>query len=291
MVGRPVGGLNVSRNFSLNPYRLPYPTGSQNFVLQARSLVKYFVNGTMIKSEYLPAGNYTAKDIPLNNGLNTIVIEATDDLGQKKVFIFRSAASINLLNEGENRFDISYGTPIFDQNFKREYRHQDGNLLSSFFQYGFSSSFSTSVYGQNQKNFTLLGSEMVKATVIGNIGAGVAHSEIDALKGEAEALSYQFVGSGTKWYFSHSLGLRYEHKGEDFRTSTFDTTSTVQNTYSGNYALPIAGYLTTTHPPKNIVSRPTPPFVVVVTSGPLWAHGGVFHPPTTNATAMVLTPP
>lgn len=244
MVGRPLGGLNISRNFSLNPYRLPYPTGSQNFVLQSRSFVKYFVNGTMIKSEYLPAGNYTAKDIPLNNGLNTILIEATDDLGQKKVFVFKSAASINLLNEGESRFDLSYGTPIVDQNFKREYRHEDGNLLSSFFQYGFNPSFSTSLYGQGQKNHNLLGAELIQATFLGNFGAGYARSHLESLSGDAVGLSYQFLGSGTKWYFSHSIGMRYEHRSEEFRTSILDSKSALQNNYSANYALPIAGHMT-----------------------------------------------
>lgn len=244
MVGRPIGGINVSRNFSLNPYRLPYPSGAQEFSLQARSLVKYFVNGTMIKSEYLPPGNYTARDIPLNNGLNTIIIEATDELGIKKVFIFKSAASINLLNEGESKFDISYGTPIFDQNFKREYRHEDGNLLSSFFQYGFNSTLSSSVYGQNQKDFTLVGTEVIKATVIGNLGAGVAHSANDALSGEAEALSYQFLGTGKDWFANHSLGLRYEHRDKEFRSSLLDTMSVVQNNYAANYALPLAKFLT-----------------------------------------------
>lgn len=33
MVARPLGGVNIARNFSLNPYRLPYPTGNQNFTL------------------------------------------------------------------------------------------------------------------------------------------------------------------------------------------------------------------------------------------------------------------
>ncbi len=244
MIGRPIGGINIARNFSLNPYRLPYPTGTQNFVLQSRSLVKYYVNGTMIKSEYLPAGNYTAKDIPLNNGLNTIMIEATDELGQKKVFVFRSSASINLLNEGESKFDLSYGTPFMDQNYSRDYRSQDGNLLSGFYQYGFNSSFSTSVYGQNQKNYSLLGSELIKATVIGNLGTGLAHSQVGDQNGTAQSLNYQFLGSGTKWYFSHSLGLRYEHRQLGFRSGPFDSASTVQNNYSGNYALPVAGYLT-----------------------------------------------
>lgn len=244
MVGRPLGGVNFSRNFSLNPYRLPYPSGSQDFVLQSRSLVKYFVNGTMIKSEYLPAGNYTAKDIPLNNGMNVVMIEATDDLGQKKVFVFKTAASINLLNEGESRFDVSFGTPFIDQNFKREYREEDGNLLSSFFQYGFNSAFSASLYGQGQKNHSLLGTELIKATTLGNFGAGYARSHFGTLDGDAQSLNYQYLGSGNKWYFSHSLGARYEHRAEDFRTSILDAQSAVKNVYALNYALPVAGYMT-----------------------------------------------
>lgn len=244
MVGRPIGGVNIARNFSLNPYRLPYPTGSQDFALQSRSLVKYIVNGSLIKSEYLPAGNYSAKDIPLNNGLNTIVIEATDDLGQKKVFVFRTAASINLLNEGESRFDLSYGTPFQDQNFTRDYKSDDGNLFSGFYQYGFNSSFSASGYAQNQKEHTLLGTEVIKATSIGNFGAGYADSKFNELHGNAESLTYQYIGSGKQWYFSQSLGLRYEHRSEEFRNNIFDVRSAVQNNYSANYALPISGQMT-----------------------------------------------
>jgi len=159
---QPLGGVSVSRNFSLNPYRLPYPTGVQNFTIQSRSLVNYFVNGSLIRSEYLPAGNYTAKDIPLNNGLNTIIVEATDGLGQKKVFIFRSASSINLLNAGESRFDMSHGIPFIDQNFNRDYQYSDGKLTSGFYQYGISSSFSFSGYGQNRQDFTLFGAEVIQ---------------------------------------------------------------------------------------------------------------------------------
>lgn len=244
MSGRPLGGVNIGRNFSLNPYRLPFPTGAHNFILQSRSLVKYFVNGTLIKSEYLPPGNYTAKDIPLNNGLNTVVIEATDELGIKKVFVFRTASSINLLNQGESRFDLSYGTPIFDQNFEREYRHEDGNLFSGYFQYGFHPTFSASAYAQNQKEFNLLGTELIKATILGNFGVGAAQSKREELNGSAQSLTYQFLGSGTKWYFSHSLGLRYEHREQDFRSSLFDSQSVAKNVYSANYALPVSGYFT-----------------------------------------------
>lgn len=244
MQSRPIGGVNIARNFSLNPYRVPYPTGTQNFTLQSRSLVKYYVNNSLIKTEFLPAGNYTAKDIPLNNGLNTILIEATDDLGQKQYFTFRSAASINLLNEGESRFDLSYGTPFSDEKFKRVYRSQDKELFSGFFQYGFTSEFSASLYLQNQNETNLSGSEIIKATALGNFSLGHARSRSETIEGYANSVGYQYMTQGLKWYQTHTLGLRWENRSEGFRTSPLDVRSVVSNNYSASYTLPIASLLT-----------------------------------------------
>lgn len=244
MVGRPMGGLNIQKNFTLNPYRLPFPTGTQDFTLKSRSLVKYFVNNILVKTEYLPAGNYTAKDIPLNNGLNTILIEATDELGEKQVFVFRSSASINLLNQGEGRFDFSYGVPFMDNPDKRTYRYQEGKVFSGFYQYGISSELSASLYLQNQQDFNLLGAEVIQATPIGNFSYGHAQSSSAAVNGSANGASYQFVNQGKRWYQSHSVGLRYENRGQDFRSTLFDVASVVQNNYAATYTMPVASAFT-----------------------------------------------
>ena len=244
MQAKPMGGVNIQRNFSLNPYRLPFPTGSQNFALRARSLVKYFVNGALVKTEYLPAGNYTAKDIPLNNGLNTILIEATDDLGVKQTFIFRTSASINLLNRGESRFDLSYGTPFQDTANKRTYIEKDGKLFSGFYQYGFSSIFSGSAYMQSQSDFNLLGAEIIQATTIGNFNLGHAESRDKVSHGGANSLFYQYVSQGVRWFDSHSIGLRYENRSEEFKSGLLDQFSKLKDTYAATYTLPVASVMT-----------------------------------------------
>lgn len=244
MAPRPMGGINIQRNFSLNPYRLPYPTGTQDFTIKSRSLVKYFVNGVLIKTEYLSAGNYSATDIPLNNGLNTIVIEATDELGQKQIFTFRSTTSINLLNKGESRFDLSYGTPFIDSAQKRSYLYDEGEVFSGFYQYGLTPEVSASAYLQNQQDLNLLGSEVLTATVLGNFSFGHARSFSSRESGHAESLGYQLVSQGKHWYHSHSLGLRYEGRSEDFQTTPFDITGVVKNNYGINYAIPIANVMT-----------------------------------------------
>lgn len=244
MVARPLGGVNIQRNFSLNPYRLPYPTGHQTFTLGSRSFVKYYVNSVLVKSEYLMAGNYNAKDIPLNNGLNTVTIEATDDLGQKKIFVFKSSSNINLLNEGESRFDLSYGAPFTDFNFKREYQERDGKVFSGFYQYGFSSLFSSSLYLQNQDKISLYGTELIQAIPIGNLTFGYARSDSDSLEGSAGSLGYQLITQGKKWFDSHTLSLRYEGRSPGFRTTVLDAAANVQNAYAANYTIPISNVMT-----------------------------------------------
>ena len=244
MVGRPMGGINIARNFSLNPYRLPFPTGNQNFTLRSRSLVKYFLNSVLVKTEYLQAGNYSAKDIPLNNGLNTITIEATDDLGQKQFFTFRTSSSINLLNEGESRFDVSYGTPFTDTVLKREYSERNGKVFSGFYQYGFSSLFSSSAYMQNQDKFSLLGAELIHATKLGNFTLGGAKSLDDDRNGNATSAGYQLITQGSEWFDSHTLGLRYENRSEGFKTTLLDLSSSVKNNYAANYTVPLSNLLT-----------------------------------------------
>lgn len=244
MVAKPLGGVNIQRNFSLNPYRLPYPTGNQNFTLKSRSFVKYYVNSVMVKSEYLQAGNYSAKDIPLNNGLNTIMIEATDDLGQKQVFVFKASSNINLLNEGESRFDVSYGAPFLDTNFQRKYIERDGKVFSGFYQYGFSSLFSSSLYMQNQGKFNLYGTELIQAIPIGNLTAGAARSQFGEQTGNAGSLGYQLITQGKRWFDSHTLSLRYENRSKEFKTQLTDIASAVQNVYAANYTIPVSNILT-----------------------------------------------
>lgn len=244
MSPQPMGGINVQKLFSLNPYRLPYPTGTKSFSLKARSFVKYFVNGSLVKSEYLPSGNYTISGIPLNNGLNTILIEATDDMGFKQIFSFSSTTNINLLNVGESRFDLSYGLPFTDMSLKRNYADEEDKLFSSFYQYGFSTDFSASLYLQNQRNFNLIGSEAIKATRMGSFSFGHAQSLESSIEGQAWSLNYQFMSQGMQWHQFKTLGLRYENRSNDFRSRINDSSSLIKDNYGINYSLPLLTRLT-----------------------------------------------
>lgn len=240
---RPIGGVSLSRNFTLNPYRTPYPKFNRDFIVKTRSRVTYFVNGNLIKSEYLSPGRYAVRDVPLVNGINNVVVEIEDDLGRKEIVTFQQTTSINLLNDGESRFDISVGYPFQDINFKRNYE-KDDLLTSGFFQYGLNSIFTSALYAQNFSNFNLGGLESILATNVGNFSFGAAYGGDDKFKGSVYSLGYNLSVIRPEWASAHNLNIRYEKRDSDFIQTWESNPARIKNLYALNYGLPIMSRLT-----------------------------------------------
>jgi outer membrane usher protein FimD/PapC len=240
---RPIGGFNIGRNFFLNPYRTPYPKFSRDFIVKTRSKVTYFVNGNLVKSEFLAPGRYSVRDIPLVNGINNILVEIEDDLGRKEVLTFQQTTSINLLNDGESKFDLSVGYPFKDINQKREYE-KDSLLTSAFYQQGLNSFFTAALYGQNFQDFNLAGAETIFATHIGNFSVGGARGVDQAYGGSVYNLGYNLSIIRPEWFSAHNLNIRHEIREADFIQTWGAQPLRVKNLTSVYYSLPIYELLT-----------------------------------------------
>lgn len=240
---RPVGGVSIARNFFLNPYRTPYPKLNRDFVVKTRSKVTYFVNGNLIKSEFLAPGRYAVRDVPLVNGINNIIVEIEDDLGRKEVINFQQTTSINLLNNGESKFDLSVGYPFQDINQKRQY--EETNVLTSgFFQYGFTSNFTAATYGQHFDSFKLGGVETILATGIGNFSLGGAYGGDKTYQGSVYALGYNLAIVRNEWFSAHNLNIRHEVRESDFVQTWNSAPQRIKNLSAINYSLPLFKMLT-----------------------------------------------
>jgi outer membrane usher protein len=240
---RPIGGVSVGRNFFLNPYRTPYPKFNKDFVVKTRSKVTYFVNGNLIKSEFLAPGRYAVRDVPLVNGINNIVVEIEDDLGRKEVINFQQTTSINLLNNGESKFDLSVGYPFQDINQKREYE-KDNVLTSGFYQHGLTDYFTAAAYAQNYDRFNLGGIETILATSIGNFSLGGAYGGDNTNSGSVYSLGYNLAIVRTEWFSAHNLNIRHEIRESDFIQTWGSAPSRIKNLSSVNYSLPLFKMLT-----------------------------------------------
>ncbi|MDO9183675.1 MAG: hypothetical protein Q7U04_14775, partial [Bacteriovorax sp.] len=228
-----LGGVSFYRDFSLNPYRIAGPTSSFEFDVETRSLVKTYVNNTILKTEYMNPGRYSVKDIPLNNGINKIIVELIDDFGKKKILIFNEAGSLDLLAPGLNRYSMAAGYTSLDTVTTKKYDDKNGAFLTGFYQHGFNKYWSSGGYTQANSNFTMLGVNNILATSYGNWAFDLVGSKNKNHAGNAFQVTYQLNIFGAYWYDSHTLTTKVEYRspwfneaGESFE-SRFDLITSV----------------------------------------------------------------
>jgi outer membrane usher protein len=215
---RQLGGVSIARNFNLNPYRNNLPSAAQEFLLVNSSRVNTFVNGALVRSEFLQPGRYELTQIPLNNGLNSIVVEATDDSGQKQVFQFQQTSSLQLLHPGETRFDLSAGYQSIDRGRELRYLTDDNEVVSGFVQYGWNNWLTTGLYAQQEGSFAMQGGEFTFALPVGLISMGSAHGKNRDYGGQYYSFLYQINQIGRHWYNNRQLNLSVDHRDQDFQT-------------------------------------------------------------------------
>jgi outer membrane usher protein len=237
MNASPIGGVQIARNFTLDPYRIPFPQGQGSFTLRTRSQVRTFVNGVLIKDEILPAGNYDLRDVPLINGLNTVIVETTDELGAKQIFEFRLPTSVGLLKEGEWNFSLSHGKPFRDIELKREYT--ESPLSSGYVQYGLTQAFSLGGYAQSQDDFLLTGGEFGYATTFGNLFLGTVMSRKDETSAGGGSLTWQLQNLGSKLFDTYNLTLRHERFGDGFQNQNLGLPANLKAQWQSNITLPV----------------------------------------------------
>lgn len=236
--GRSVGGVSLYKDFSLNPYRVTSPTSSFEYEITSRSLVRTIVNGAVLKTEYQNPGHYSIKDIPLNNGLNRIVVEITDDFGKKSVLVFNESSSLDSLAESMSRYSLVAGYPVNDTENRRDYDQSGGAFYSAFYQHGVKKGWTLGGYSQGNNDFTMLGASNIFSTSLGNISFDTAGSKNSFKSGKALLANYQLNLFGTQWYDSHTLSLRFEHRSPWFNETGAVIFNRFDYSATANYSVP-----------------------------------------------------
>lgn len=237
--GQALGGISFYRDFSINPYLRAAPTSTYEYEINSRSLVKTYLNNTLVKSEYMSAGTYSVKDVPLNNGLNKILVEATDEFDKKKVFIFNDASSIESLAPGLARYSVAAGFPAIDNDVSKKYKNDYGPTLSSFYQQGITKHYTLSGYLQGNNQFSLLGTNNILATIYGNFILDAATSKNKYKTGEVFATTYQRNFFDTHWYSTHTLTTKLEYRTPWFNETGVNQQNNFDLTTTASYSIPL----------------------------------------------------
>lgn len=237
-----MGGVAVYSEYALNPYRTFTPTSAFEYLIESRSLVKTYINGSLIKSEYMSPGRYAVRDIPLNNGINRIVLEITDEFGVTRKLNFNEASSIDLIAQGNYRYSLASGAIAQDTDKGKDY--SEDVFTSGFMQYGLLRNWTAGIYSEGSRKYQMLGTNHIFATRLGSFSFDLVGNKNKQHTGFLSQVSYQLNLTGKDWYDTHTLTTKIEAKspwynasGEVFRNRT-DWSAFL------NYNLPLAAQMT-----------------------------------------------
>jgi outer membrane usher protein len=82
-----LGGISVSREFTLDPYLFRYPALGISGALLTPSTVDLYVNGILVRQEQLPPGPFALQNLPLLSGSGVTRLVIRDAFGRESAKI------------------------------------------------------------------------------------------------------------------------------------------------------------------------------------------------------------
>lgn len=172
---RPMGGVALFTQFSLDPSHLTLPGGNYEVFLAKPSKVMVFINDQLIQVLDLPAGRHNLRDFPFNSGLNDLRLEITDDSGRTEVQRYTYFSSADLLKPGLNEVTYAWGQPSHDDIGKRTYDSKDSTISISH-RRGMTQWLTLGLNVQHDPFQTITGAETLISTKIGYFSLEPAYS-------------------------------------------------------------------------------------------------------------------
>ncbi|HTI53842.1 MAG TPA: fimbria/pilus outer membrane usher protein [Verrucomicrobiae bacterium] len=108
-----VGGFSVSREFTLDPYFVRFPTVGLSGAVLTRSVAEVYVNGQLLRREFLPPGPFELRNLPAPVGSGTAEVILRDAFGRQQVISSPFYFTSSLLRAGVQEWS-------YDVGFRRE---------------------------------------------------------------------------------------------------------------------------------------------------------------------------
>nr|WP_238360974.1 fimbria/pilus outer membrane usher protein [Iningainema tapete] len=212
----PMAGITVTKNFSLQPYRVTRPISQFEFFLETPSKVEVFVNNRLVNTLQLPAGKQDIRDLPLAVGANDVQLLITDNVGRVSRLNFSTALANDLLAPGLQQFAYGFGFPARIENGIYTYDWQRPTLSLSH-RWGLSNNLTMGGYLQGDAKQQMVGIEGVMATSLGNFGWDAALSNTSNIGTDyAVKLRYDYLKLGNNNPSERTFNVVIEHRGSNF---------------------------------------------------------------------------
>ncbi|WP_241650148.1 fimbria/pilus outer membrane usher protein [Rosenbergiella collisarenosi] len=150
-----LGGIRVSRNFSIRPDLVTYPLLNVSGTAAVPGSVDLFINGYKASNNTVDAGPWTLTNTPYINGSGDATVVTTDALGRRVETSLPFYVANQLLKPGLSDYDFSAGA-LRNHYGTRSVDYTAG-ALSSYYRYGVSDHLTLAVEGEARQGLVKSG--------------------------------------------------------------------------------------------------------------------------------------
>ncbi len=187
-----LGGVSVSRNFSLDPYFVRLPRFGLSGAVSTPSTVEVYVNGNLVRREQLPPGLFDLRNIPVVTGSGTTRLVVRDAFGQERETTSPYYFSSGLLGAGISEYSYALGAQRLE--LARESGSYGPLTFLGRHRAGLTDSMTVSGRLEATSNLVSGGTGLTVGLPIGEVEIGAALSRERHSSGASGYLSYAYSG-------------------------------------------------------------------------------------------------
>lgn len=241
--GVALGGLSVSKLYSLNPYFISYPLQSVSGNVGLPSDLEVYLDGQLVRRERLRPGEFELRDLVAYTGARDVRVQLRDSFGRVQQVDYSLYFSDEPLRAGLHEYSYNLGA------VRRDYGVQSaayGRLAASaFHRYGFTDGLTLGLRADASRDFWNAGP--MATFILG--GAGVASlaaaaSSAGSHHGAAALVSYSY--QRRDWNVSATLRREWGHFAVLAETPTV-LNRRLEGSFSASYLLGRRGTVSLRH--------------------------------------------
>ncbi|RYF32499.1 MAG: fimbrial biogenesis outer membrane usher protein [Comamonadaceae bacterium] len=187
-----IGGVQLSRNFALQPYRTTTPLPAFLGSAALPSQVELYINGLRQYNGQVPAGPFQLNTVPGINGAGNAQVVLTDTFGRATTLDFSLYDAQRLLQAGLSDWSADLG--VVRRNYgNRSFDYGSDPAASGAYRYGVTDNFTVEAHGETTRGLANAG--IGGAWLLGQAGVlsgAVAQSSYQGKRGSLLNLGYSW---------------------------------------------------------------------------------------------------
>lgn len=190
------GGVRISRNFDLQPYRTTVPLASFVGQTAVPSLVDLYINGVRQAQGPVAPGQFQVVGAPIITGAGNAQIVVTDITGQQRIVSIPLYNSASLLQKGLSDWSFEVGALRLNYGLT-SFSYADNAMVTGSARYGLTNHVTLEAHAETSRGLTMGGvGALVLLGQIGVVSTSIATSNYAHQRGQQYGIGYDWRGYG-----------------------------------------------------------------------------------------------